>query len=146
MRKYRFILCGIICILVCNTSCLSPHDPSAYSDEDNFIHDSEKTDAFVTKKHHDDSVQKEVLASAVPKYEAKVFTVEPPNSGFGYKIFVDGSPKLSQNTIPAIPGNKAFSTPEKAMRAAEFVIHKMQSGEFPPTVNKMELDSLGVLD
>ncbi len=126
-------------------SCLSPHDPSSYSDEDNLIHDSEKTDEFV-KKNQEDAEHQDPLAESAPKYEVKVFTVESPAVGFGYKILVDGVAKLSQNVIPSIPGSKAFSSPENAMKAAKFVIHKLENGEFPPSVNKEELDSLGVLD
>ncbi len=125
---------------------MSPHDPSAYADEGARTHDSEDTDEFVKKQVHDDSTNEDVLASALPKYEARVFQVEAPALGFGYKIFVDGVQRLNQTTIPSVPGNKAFSSPEKATKAAEFVIQKMQMGAFPPSVNEAELDSLGVLD
>ena len=146
MKRFCIISFCVACWLIAGTSCLSPHDPSSYSDEDNLIHDSEKTDEFVKKHQHEDSAQKDVSASTLPKFEARVFTVESPELGYGYKILEDGVPKFSQNTIPSIPGNKAFTTPEKAMKTAEFVIYKLRSGEFPPTVNKAELDSLGVLD
>ncbi|TAH39083.1 MAG: DUF4907 domain-containing protein [Bacteroidetes bacterium] len=145
MKNNGLILFYVCCMLFFGVSCLSPHDPSAYSEEDIRIHDSENTEEFVKKEEHDDSSHDEILASALPKYEARVFQVESPALGFGYRIFVDGVQRLNQNTIPSISGNKAFSSPEKAMKAAEFVIHKMQQGSFPPSVNEAELDSLGVL-
>ncbi len=146
MKRYGIILFCLGCLLFSGVSCLSPHDPSAYSDEEARAHDSENTDEFVKKQVRDDSTHEDVLASALPKYEARVFKVESPALGFGYNIFVDGVQKLNQTTIPSVSGNKAFSSPEKALKTAEFVIQKMQNGAFPPSVNEAELDSLGVLN
>jgi len=69
---------------------------------------------------------------------------ETPGIGWGYKIFEYGKLFINQPHIPAVQGNKGFSTQEDANKTAEFAISKMQNGIIPPTISVAELDSLGV--
>jgi hypothetical protein len=71
-------------------------------------------------------------------------TIENEN-GWGYNILLDGKLFIRQPNIPSIPGNKGFSDEEKAKKVAEFITYKIQNGIMPPSTNKQELDSLGVL-
>lgn len=68
------------------------------------------------------------------------------DSGWGYRIFAaDTMLIIQQDVIPGIAGVSGFKTDEKAARTANFVISKLKSGVFPPTVSPQDLDSLGVL-
>jgi hypothetical protein len=71
---------------------------------------------------------------------------ETPGIGWGYKIFEYGKLFINQPHMPAVQGNKGFSSLEDANKTAEFAISKMQNGIIPPTISTQELDSLGVLD
>ena len=66
--------------------------------------------------------------------------------GWGYEVLIKNKPYIRQETIPAISGNRGFSSKEKAEKAAQFVIYKIEKNIMPPTVTVAELDSLGVLD
>ena len=68
------------------------------------------------------------------------------DSGWGYTILVRGKPYIHQKNIPALEGNQGFSTKEKAMKAGLLVAYKVSKSTFPPTLNRQELDSLGLLN
>ncbi|MBL4706062.1 MAG: DUF4907 domain-containing protein [Flavobacteriales bacterium] len=80
----------------------------------------------------------------IKNYEAKPYYTE--GVGWGYVILVNDKPYINQPHIPAVPGTKGFSSEEKALKNANFVIYKLQNGIMPPSVTLDELDSLGVLD
>lgn len=83
------------------------------------------------------------IASNSPKAtEVQVFATE---AGWGYAIYRKGKPYIKQTTVPAIEGNKGFSTREKALKAAQLVRYKIEHSILPPTVSKQELDSLQLL-
>jgi hypothetical protein len=65
--------------------------------------------------------------------------------GWGYHILKDGRPFIRQYNIPSIPGNQGFDTAEKAEKAARFIMDKINRGQMPPSTNRAELDSLGLL-
>ncbi|MBL4650928.1 MAG: DUF4907 domain-containing protein [Aureispira sp.] len=71
-------------------------------------------------------------------------TIQNEN-GWGYNILLAGKLFIRQPNIPSIPGNKGFADEEKAKKVAEFITYKIQNGIMPPSTNKQELDSLGVL-
>ena len=77
--------------------------------------------------------------------EVKTFKNDDVLTGYGYDIYVDNSLKVHQPHIPAVSGNKGFSSEEKAKRAGEFVGYKFKNNIMPPSVSTKELDSLGVL-
>ena len=77
--------------------------------------------------------------------EVKTYANEAPLTGYGYDLFVDGTLKVHQPHIPAIPGNRGFSSEEYAKQAGEFVAYKVKNNIMPPSVTPEELDSLGVL-
>lgn len=89
-----------------------------------------------------DSTATNSLSEIQYSYEA----FETPGIGWGYKIFEYGKLFINQPHIPAVQGNKGFSSQEDAMKTAEFAISKMQNGIVPPTISTQELDSLGVID
>ena len=80
-----------------------------------------------------------------PEISIKIFKNELPLEGYGYDILVKGSPYVHQPNIPAVPGNKGFSTEAAARKTAEFVVFKIKNKILPPSVEVRELDSIGVL-
>jgi hypothetical protein len=64
---------------------------------------------------------------------------------FGYDIFLQGKPFVHQPNIPALPGNKGFTTKERAQKVAEFVVKKIRKNEMPPTVTSNDLNNMDVL-
>jgi hypothetical protein len=67
------------------------------------------------------------------------------NKTFGYDIFMNGHPIVHQPHIPALPGNKGFTTKERAQKVAEFVVKKIRKNNMPPTVTIDDLNKMGVL-
>jgi hypothetical protein len=75
----------------------------------------------------------------------QVKTLFSEEQGWGYQILKNGKPLINQPNIPAVQGNKGFSTKEKAEKTGQFVISKIYKGQFPPMVTTQELDSLNVI-
>ena len=67
------------------------------------------------------------------------------DNNWGYQLFQQGTMVINQTSIPSIQGVDGFDSEEKAARTAKYILKKLEKGIFPPTVNKEELDSLGVL-
>ena len=74
-----------------------------------------------------------------------VIVPSPEGNGYGYDIYMGDKLYIHQPTIPAVAGNKGFSSSEKAERTAAFVEQKILNNIIPPAVTPEELDSLGVL-
>ncbi len=77
------------------------------------------------------------------QYSYEIFKA---GNGYGYDILMNGNKVIHQPNIPAIEGNRGFSTEEDAKTVAEFAITKIERGIMPPTISLNELDSLRVLD
>jgi hypothetical protein len=82
--------------------------------------------------------------STEPVYS--IFTTETEGLGWGYQILKDGKLMINQDHIPAVQGNKGFSSKEAAEKTANFMLEKIKKGIFPPTISIEELDSLEVLN
>lgn len=65
--------------------------------------------------------------------------------GWGYDVFQGSKLMIHQEHIPAIQGMKGFSTMQKADKAAQFILEKINRGLFPPTLSVSELDSLDLI-
>ena len=65
--------------------------------------------------------------------------------GYGYDILQNGALFIHQPVVPAVAGNRGFSSASDAQKAAEFVVYKIAHGIMPPSVSYEELDSIGVL-
>ncbi|MCU0446626.1 MAG: DUF4907 domain-containing protein [Microscillaceae bacterium] len=86
--------------------------------------------------------------TTVNLYKNAQFSVEtfPSENGFGYDIKIDGKLMIHQANIPAVAGNQAFKTKEKALKTAELMIKKLQENQMPPSITREELEKLDVLD
>lgn len=76
-------------------------------------------------------------------FSAKIIFTD--SLGWGYQIFEGNKMMINQIHIPSIQGNKGFDTRQAAQITANFVLYKLSNNIFPPTLNKKELDSLGVI-
>ncbi|MBS1765569.1 MAG: DUF4907 domain-containing protein [Bacteroidetes bacterium] len=74
----------------------------------------------------------------------KTFANDSAPGGFGYDIFVDGRMMVHQPNIPAVMGNRGFTSETDAAKTAELVMHKLKNNIMPPSVTTAELDSLGI--
>lgn len=63
--------------------------------------------------------------------------------GWGYDILVNDSLFIHQQIMPAVEGNRGFSTQQEAEKVAELVIARMKRKELP-TILLRDLDSLGI--
>lgn len=83
------------------------------------------------------------------KVETQVFsndsTKDKSLGGFGYNILIDGKMYVHQPHIPAVAGNKGFTSLEAANRAATLVAYKIKNNIMPPSITEAELDSVGAL-
>ncbi len=75
------------------------------------------------------------------KIEAKALHLD---KGWGYQILVRKRVYITQHVIPAVEGNKEFTTKEQALKVADLVISKMKKKAGLPSVTLKELDSLGI--
>jgi Domain of unknown function (DUF4907) len=127
----RFFSCAVITFFL--ISCSS-------NEQDN----TAITDTIPSQEETIDPISEAVDSTTGQPYSYSVF--ETPGLGWGYQIFENDVLFINQPHIPAIQGNKGFSTKEKAEITAIFAVHKMEQGFVPPTLSPEELDSLGVLD
>ncbi len=125
---------------------------------------TEKSDSVVTKiEEHiaeaTDTSQKNEKPQTVktippgdtltpPKVSVEIFsndtTADAALKGYGYNILMDGNMYVHQPHIPAVPGNKGFSTVADAKKAGTLIKYKVEHHIMPPSVTLEELDSLGI--
>lgn len=63
--------------------------------------------------------------------------------GWGYDVLVNDSLFIHQQQMPAVEGNRGFSSKKEAEKVAELVIARMKRKELP-TILLRDLDSLGI--
>lgn len=78
------------------------------------------------------------------KTDYSVKSIQTEN-GWGYQIFKGKKLLINQPTIPAVQGNKSFSSELDAIKVGDLVVNKLLQNQFPPTVSSEELISLGVV-
>ncbi len=72
------------------------------------------------------------------------YTLIELDKGWGYKIFMDGNILIEQRIVPSVEGYNTFNTINDAETIAIFVVQKLEMNVYPPTVTKIEMDSLNV--
>ncbi|HNW90858.1 MAG TPA: DUF4907 domain-containing protein [Bacteroidales bacterium] len=75
--------------------------------------------------------------------EIKIINAD--TASFGYDIFMDGLLMIHQPNIPGLPGNKGFTSREKAMAVAHKVVKKIKKNKMPPTLTIEELKELNAI-
>lgn len=63
---------------------------------------------------------------------------------YGYAILINGKAFIRQKNIPGMSGANGFKRQADAEKTARLVIKKLKAGIMPPSVEKHELDSIGV--
>ncbi len=71
--------------------------------------------------------------------------IDAPSGTFGYEILADGKLLVRQTNVPGQPGNTGCATKADAERLATLVADKVKRGEMPPTVTKVELEGLHLI-
>lgn len=125
---------------------------SSCSESENTIEDLRSPDDLIEQNTNVETIEIET-----PEEIPSDIGVDDPNVGWsykvvsisennwGYQLFEDGTMKINQTSIPSVQGVNGFDSEEKAERTAIHILQKLEKGIFPPTVDKEELDSLGVL-
>jgi hypothetical protein len=93
----------------------------------------------------DDTISNKVVTPPIVESEWSYKVTSISENNWGYQIFQKGTMIINQTSIPSIQGINGFDTQEKAERTAKHILTKVENGIFPPTVNKEELENLGVL-
>lgn len=78
----------------------------------------------------------------------KTQIIDGKEGTFGYAIQVTlngKTQKIRQPHKPGLPGVRGFDTKEQAQKVADFVVKKIKTKGFPPTVTPEELATLGVV-
>ena len=70
-----------------------------------------------------------------------VSRVYPVTYGWGYDILVKDTLFIHQESVPALEGNKPFTTKSQAMKAASQLISKLKKGE-SPTLSRSEIERI----
>ncbi len=71
--------------------------------------------------------------------------IDAPNGTYGYEILADGKLLVRQTNVPGQPGNTGCATKADAEKLATLVADKVKRGEMPPTVTKVELEGLHLI-
>lgn len=117
------------------------NDPTPEPSVEENLNDS--VDLTQNQNSGSDTTLLDVTSTPASSYSAKSIFTE--GKGWGYQILNNDQPYINQPHIPAIPGVQGFDSEEAALKTANFAIYKIQNGIMPPTISKVELDSLGVL-
>lgn len=142
------IIQGII-VLVLLSACsdseneikdLRETEPSIEQQSSGYVKTPNKTDSTVSTNSKVEATPKKASSS---EWSYKVVLISENN--WGYQLSQKGTMVINQTSIPSIQGIDGFDTKEKAERTAKHILNKLENGIFPPTVDKEELDSLGVL-
>lgn len=76
--------------------------------------------------------------------EFTVETFENAKNEWGYRIMQADQIFINQPHIPAVSGRLGFQNEREAESVGNLVVHKLESGEMPPSVTREELDSLNI--
>jgi hypothetical protein len=66
-------------------------------------------------------------------------------TGWGYKVYVGGTPYINQPFIPGVPGKNYFVTEDDAQKVAALVVQKIMQHHLPPTITGNELRQLNII-
>jgi hypothetical protein len=128
----------------------------ACSEDENQIKDMRDPDAIVedvyipedSEENEDETDTDPIESSETEKASDSEWSYEVTflsENNWGYQIFQNGDMIINQTSIPSVQGIDGFDSQEKAERTAQFILNKVENGIFPPTVNKEDLEKLGVL-
>lgn len=134
-KAFLLSLINSVAFIILFSSCNSGSETND-NEQISSIVDSTFKEIDVTEK--EDSINLEV-----ENYSYQ--TINNHEAGWGYQILKGDKVYINQPHIPAVQGVNGFATEEKARITAEFALYKISNGIMPPTLSKLELDSLGVL-
>ncbi|WP_084299461.1 DUF4907 domain-containing protein [Dyadobacter tibetensis] len=77
-----------------------------------------------------------------PEHVLHIKTSLDSLNGWGYEIFDDTTLIIQQKHLPGVEGLKGFEKESQARATGALVVHKIYTGQLPPTITRHELDSL----
>lgn len=134
--RFSIALLSAMVLLGC-----SAREETSYAESDSHESHVDSSNAEITSKEdHSYGIESKTSDHS---FSAKIIFTD--SLGWGYQIFEGNKMMINQTHIPSIQGNKGFDTRQAAQITANFVLYKLSNNIFPPTLNKKELDSLGVI-
>lgn len=134
--RFSIALLSAMVLLGC-----SAREETSYAESDSHESHVDSSNAEITSEEdHSYGIESK---SSNHSFSAKIIFTD--SLGWGYQIFEGNKMMINQTHIPSIQGNKGFDTRQAAQITANFVLYKLSNNIFPPTLNKKELDSLGVI-
>jgi hypothetical protein len=85
-----------------------------------------------------------LLLAFPPEPDPSYKLLPVPGNTYGYDIYLHGRVLIHQTTIPGLPGNKGFRRKKDAEKVAGLVLQKIRQHLLPPSVSRVELDSLHI--
>ncbi|MBN4071371.1 DUF4907 domain-containing protein, partial [Crocinitomix catalasitica] len=110
---------------------------SGWYSDDEMNADSDSTIEMVDSSNSTDSVDEVIdpiedtfeidplMNSTPPDADVTYETYNDPETGWGYKILMDGSVYVNQPHIPAVEGKNGFASEKDAKKTAELVANKV---------------------
>lgn len=101
---------------------------------------------LVKCNNNNDRNEKEINpnTNSISKVEIKTYLLGN-SSEWGYDIYLEGRKYIEQKTIPCLQGSSGFKSESDAYKTANLVIQKINKNIIPPTITKVELESLGII-
>lgn len=151
---FSYLLCFmLLSFAACNTSSNKEitKDSTTHTVSNKSTTSSETTPTTSQKKSSDDDLPMGPVKPKANPYTRATFEtkiIDGKENTFGYEIAVtlDGkTQRIRQEHKPSVPGIRGFDTREDAQKVVDFVVNRIKTKGFPPTITPEELKQLGVL-
>lgn len=129
----------LIClfILLCVIACTS-------SDSEKTNHD--KTDVAPPTTNSAKTPRQQANDYSNATFKTQIIDGKEGTFGYAIQVTLNGkTQKIRQPHKPGLPGIRGFDTKEQAQKVADFVVNKIKTKGFPPTVTPEELATLGIV-
>jgi len=144
MKKYLIFTPAIVCLISCGTG-----ENGNNSEAKNAVPVKTETSVLhkeMEQREADEKTRQQPVESPYKNSRIDVSPFKNKDGSWGYSIAIDGRTYINQPNIPPLPGNRGFTTADRAKKTGEFVSYKIRNNIMPPSVTVEELDSLKVLN
>lgn len=135
MKQLSFICLFILCCLGACTS--------SESEKKN----NNKTEVTQPTTNPPKTPRQQVSDYSNATFKTQIIDGKEGTFGYAIQVTLNGkTQKIRQPHKPGLPGVRGFDTKEQAQKVADFVVNKIKTKGFPPTVTPEELATLGVMN